>query len=331
MKEKVSVIVPIYNTASYLKRCLESLLSQTYENIEVLMIDDCSTDGSVDIAKEYSEKYPDVFRLLCQKKNSGSSAARNAGINQAQGTWLSFVDSDDWVTEDYISAMYEVAQSDDADIVMCSVYYYYSEEKYKEVCPFDNLTTESSHKEKIAFSRSYPCSRLFRKSLFVENGIFFPEDIWRGEDIGTIIPILTKTDKISLLSRPMYFYFQHPSSKSSSNSSLVDVTFYPKTINRMLMLSALGFNEELEFRAVLELLYGMIMIMVKAGYQTIKIKRQIEEVLKQYPKWRNNKYYKEIAIEKRIFMLCASRKKIYLLKILILFRELLQKVKGEGV
>ena len=102
MQEKVSVIVPIYNVEKYLRRCVDSLVRQVHKNIEILLIDDCSTDESSVIAREYAAKYPQLCHYIQRDENGGLSAARNTGIEASTGKWLAFVDSDDWVTEDYV-------------------------------------------------------------------------------------------------------------------------------------------------------------------------------------------------------------------------------------
>lgn len=317
MQDKISIIVPIYNVEQYLKRCINSLINQTYQNIEILLVDDCSTDKGAIIAKKYAEKFPCICRFIQREKNGGLSAARNTGIRESTGEWLTFVDSDDWVDKDYLSIMYKTAQQDEADIVMSNVYYYYSKNNYKEVCPFGNLTTKSSHKEKIALCRSYAASRLFKKRLFIEKKILFPEDIWRSEDIATIIPILCSTEKISLVKQPLYYYFQRMSSLSNKNDKSIDISFYPKAIERMLQLSDSKFKKELEFRAISELMYGMVMIMIRSEKSNKEICNHINKFNENFPKWKKNAYLNYLAKGKRIFIFCADKKQIILLKMLI--------------
>ena len=100
----VSIIVPIYNVKPYLKRCIDSLISQTYSNMEIIMIDDCSTDGSKTIAEQYSSTYP-FCKLLSHKQNKGLAGSRNSGVKKAEGEWLFFVDSDDWIHADTLKLL----------------------------------------------------------------------------------------------------------------------------------------------------------------------------------------------------------------------------------
>lgn len=327
MQEKISIVVPIYNVEKYLKRCIDSLIKQEYKNIEILLVDDCSTDGSIDIAKEYEENNPKICRVIQREKNGGLSAARNSGIEASTGEWLAFVDSDDWVTEDYVSAMYNVAIKEEADIVMSSRYQYYPNiKKTIEVCPFGKLTTKSAYKLKVALCFPSATARLFRKSIFIDKEIRFPEDIWRCEDISTIIPIFTMTNKISILRKPMYYYFQRNTSLSNQNYKRVDISFYPKTIERMIELSCDGFEKELEFRAISELMYGMIMIMIRSGREKKEISRQIDWFNQKFPNWKLNPYLSFLPKGKRLFVYSAGKQNIIFLKMLIWGWDIIRRV-----
>lgn len=325
MKEKVSIIVTIYNAEIFLNRCVKSLLQQLYKNIEIVLVDDHSTDRSAIIAKAYAEKYPDVCKFVQREKNGGASAARNSGIKIATGEWLAFVDSDDWVTENYISAMYEVAIKDKSDIVMSSRYQYYPDtKKLVEISPFGKLSTSSEYKMKVALCYPSATARLFKKTLFVDNAIEFPEDIWRSEEIAAIVPILTMTNKISILNKPMYYYFQRKESLSNQNYKNVDVSFYPKAILQMIKLSRNGFEKELEFRAISELMYGMVMIMIRSGRGEKDINQHISWFNNRFPRWRSNPYIICLPKEKQIFIYFAYKNNYFILKNLIKIWDLKQ-------
>lgn len=332
MEDKVSIIVPIYNVEAYLKRCIDSLLSQTYPNIEILLIDDCSTDGSAKIAKEYAELYPKVCRFVQRDKNGGLSAARNTGIKRSTGEWLSFVDSDDWVNEEYISSMYDIAQKEGADIVANeSRYIYFSAKETKMDDPTLDIKSESLQKEKVARLRFGATSHLIRKSFFLKTSILFPEDIWRCEDICTMVPLYTYTDKISILHKPLYYYFQRKGSLSNTNHHFVDVSFYLKTIHRMIDLSSAGYEQELEFRAIAELMYGMVMIMIRSGRSKGEVYRHIDWFESKFPSWKENPYFSTLPKGKQIFIDCASRKMYIMLKVLIWCWDLVLLIKRQKV
>ncbi len=315
--DKVSIVVPVYNVAPYLRRCLDSLVNQTYPRVEVIAVDDCSSDESPAIAEEYAERYPDRCIFLRQEQNRGPSAARNRGIRTATGDWLMFVDSDDWISEDCVQTLLEEVLRQKADVVMSNFIYAYSSGAEVEVSTFGRLTESSSLKEKVAFADPCPTTRIYRRTLFTENGIFFPEDICRTEDIATVIPLLTYTDKIALLPKAMYYYFQRSASLSNRNGKDVDVSFYPKSISRMVSLAHPGFEAEVQFRAIHEWLYGLVMIMVRACKSREEVASRVDEFCTRFPDWRDNPYLRYLPLAKRLFIKAAAKKRYGLLKCFI--------------
>jgi len=120
MNELISIIVPIYNVEIYLEKCLNSIINQTYKNIEILLINDGSSDNSLRICKKYQKK--DKRIVLINKKNGGLSSARNAGIDKASGNYLLFIDSDDYIEIDMIEKLYNNIKSNNADISICNFF-----------------------------------------------------------------------------------------------------------------------------------------------------------------------------------------------------------------
>lgn len=328
MSDLVSVIVPVYNVEKYLEKCVESLLQQHYKNLEILLVEDCSTDCSLKIALRYAQRFPEKCKVIRHECNSGLSAARNTGMDHATGDWIAFVDSDDWVTEDYISRMYEIACKDDADIVMCALYYYYPDGKTVKFSPFSNLRTEDSHKRKVALCKPYANTRLFRRTFLEKNQLRFPVNIRRSEDIAVIVPLFTKTQKISIVDKPMYYYLQRTISLSNQNDKNIDLSFYPKCLKLMNESSAKGFELELEFRTVSELVYGMTMLQLRAGRKRKELVQHLDSVDNMYPNWPSNPYLRELPRAKRVFMQTAKKRQFVLLKLFIAVWDLKRIIKG---
>ncbi|MCI9134233.1 MAG: glycosyltransferase family 2 protein [Lachnospiraceae bacterium] len=321
----ISIVVPIFNVEAYLNTCVDSLLDQDYDKYEIILVDDCSTDHSRKIARKYAKKYPEKCKLVEREKNGGLSAARNSGIQVMKGEWVTFVDSDDWVTRDYLSSLYKAAQHDHADVVMGNVYYAYSKQDYQLVTTFGTLKNGAGKQEIISICRSYACGRLFKSDLFLDSKMVFPEDIKRSEDIGTIIPLLTRANRISLVEKPLYFYYQRNTSLSNTNKN-IDLSFYPKTLKRMFQLSQKGFEKELEFRAVHEMLYGMVFLMIESGKSFREFRRHVKEFQEQFPNWKQNPYLSQLPKEKQIFIFLAGKEKYGMLKGMVIARKILKKV-----
>ena len=125
--KKVSIIVPFYNVEEYIERSIKSLVEQSLEDIEIILVNDGSKDGSEEIAKEYKRKYPDKIVYL-EKENGGLSDARNYALPYATGEYIAFLDSDDYVEEEMYEEMYVTAKMDKADIVECDYLWEYPEE-----------------------------------------------------------------------------------------------------------------------------------------------------------------------------------------------------------
>lgn len=126
LKERVTIVVPCYNVEYYLARCLDSLVAQTYENLEVIMVEDCSTDKTRDIVREYEKKY-DNFRAIYNKQNGGLGNARNVGIAATNSKFIGFLDSDDWLPENYVTEMHAALIAAGADLSICDVYLRYDD------------------------------------------------------------------------------------------------------------------------------------------------------------------------------------------------------------
>lgn len=202
---KVSVIVPIYNTEKFLRKCIESIVNQTLEEIEIILINDGSTDNSHIICEEYSRKYPKKIRYI-NNKNIGCSATRNLGISLAKGEYIAFVDSDDYIEQEMYQEMYEKAKKENLDIVVCGINYINEQtQKIKKSIPI-NIKEKNDYlyyKNRMA----NPVNKLFKKSLI--KNILFPVETHSGEDIVFCFKAILSVKYISHIEKPYYNYIHH--------------------------------------------------------------------------------------------------------------------------
>lgn len=210
---KISIIVPVYNTEKYLSRCVESILSQTLEDIEIIIVDDGSTDGSGIICDKFELR--DKRVRVVHQKNSGVSVARNVGISLSSGEWIGFVDSDDWIDEVTYETAYKTAMDNDASMIVwgCSLndgkddYAYYSASDGEfNVSDMGNITS---------FVLDHSVQKLIKKDLIFKYDIKFPESRKITED--TLFSFLcffyiSRENKIYFISECFYHYFQNPTS-----------------------------------------------------------------------------------------------------------------------
>lgn len=200
----VTIIVPVYNVEKYLNRCINSILCQTYTDIELLLIDDGSTDSSGSICEEYAIKDSRVH--VFHKENGGVSKARNWGLNMARGEWITFVDSDDWVHKDFVKKRLDLALKDNAEITYCDVEYVYA--THNVYCKTaeqvdDRVSTVNSW---ILSRTTYSPIILAKKSLFEKHNLKYIEGLRFGEDFNLIIKLVMHANKVSHIKEALYYY-----------------------------------------------------------------------------------------------------------------------------
>jgi len=207
---KVSIIIPVYNTEKYLKRCIESCLSQSLEEIEMILIDDCSKDGSRDVIKDYATKYPNKVKYIFQEENHRQGAARNRGMEMAQGEYIAFVDSDDWIEPDMCEAMYNKAKEFDADMVGSDYFLSWDDRDKKILLEWHDEDVGIMTKRKKEYVVSV-CgmfwARIYRRSFLEEKKLSFPEKIFYEDAFFNFYSILL-SDKMAKIDKPFYHYYQ---------------------------------------------------------------------------------------------------------------------------
>ena len=204
----VSVIVPVYNVEEYLGRCVDSILAQTYGNLEVILVDDGAKDSSGTICDAFAEKDPRV--RVIHKENGGLSSARNAGIDVATGDWLEFVDSDDWLEPDAVGSLLELALKHQVELVVGGRWDVNAKtrEKKKGLCPRQQEVISGEALVSRIFRwdncDSSACDKLFARRLFRE--VRFPYGLV-CEDVPIMYKIVLDAGRVALLDKPIYNYF----------------------------------------------------------------------------------------------------------------------------
>ena len=200
--KKVSVIVPVYNVEKYLDKCLNTLVNQSLDDIEIIVVNDGSPDNSQMIVDNYVTKYPNKVRSII-KKNGGQGSARNLGLQYALGEYIGYVDSDDYVYPEMFEKLYNQAIKDNSDVVICENYTLdeVTGVTTKETCRIGYVDDFSN----AWFGKLAVWNKLFKKELLIENELMFPENIWY-EDAPFTCKNLLLAKKISFVEEPLYFY-----------------------------------------------------------------------------------------------------------------------------
>jgi len=204
---KVSIVVPVYNAEKYLNKCLDSLIFQTLDDYELIFINDGSKDSSEEILKEYSVKYPDKMKYITVE-NGGQGRARNIGINIAEGDYIGFADSDDWVDPAMYEKLYNAAKENDAEIVFCDCVECYDDGTTR----YNSMTDYSD----LMHITTAVWNKLFKAEL--AKNIKFPEKLWY-EDLAYVISAVTKAEKIVSVKEGLYFYRIGQVSTMNNNNS----------------------------------------------------------------------------------------------------------------
>lgn len=219
---KVSIIVPVYNTEKSVGRCIETLVNQTLEELEIILINDCSTDQSLVVLEKYKENYPDKIRIINLKENMGPGGARNEGINAAKGEYLGFVDSDDDVELNMFEELYQIACETESDMVDC--------EFFHEAFNINMKTTHESalgelnleKKRELFIHSGFIWSKLIKRSIIIDNKIKFREKV-AYEDIDFVRIVIFYCNRVAASNMILYNYRDNENSVTNNCSKSVQV------------------------------------------------------------------------------------------------------------
>lgn len=212
---KVSVIIPVYNVEKYLDKCLTSVVNQTLKNIEIIIVNDGSTDKSLEIIKKYLF---DSRIILINKENGGISSARNTGLNLAKGEYIQFLDGDDWLDYDYLEKNYQYAKENNLDIITSGIVLEYEDRTifYNKNININKIYTKDEYFDIIFYNKDIinVTTKFYKLSLYKKNDIFFPKNISLGEDLVICVKTIYYSLRIGVNEEANYHYIQRKSSLS---------------------------------------------------------------------------------------------------------------------
>jgi glycosyltransferase involved in cell wall biosynthesis len=228
---KVSVVVPVYNVEKYLAKCLDSLVNQSIDSYEILVINDGTKDQSQDIIDQYVKNYPDIVKSFI-KPNGGLSDARNFGVKQAKGEYIAFIDSDDWVDSQMMEKLFNKAKMTQADIAVCDMEYVYEDGSTEASSGGDFSCVDVLEFPNIVTINNSACNKLYRTQLF--EVIEFEKGIWY-EDLATIPKLISISNRIVKVDEPLYKYFQRWNSiVHTQNPKVFDIYVAVQSVRKFL-------------------------------------------------------------------------------------------------
>lgn len=216
----VSLVITIYKVEKFIERCLNSAFQQNFSNLEYILVNDCTTDRSMEIANavicKFSDKPIDV-KIINHIKNQGSAVARNSGLNVASGDFVIFLDGDDYIEANMLREMYDCAMQEHADIVIADYYINYPDKQVyrKQITPSDGK--KCSQWILSGKLHSSTCNKLVKRCLYVDNGIFFTDNVNMWEDMSVMPRLCFFAKKISYLPHAYLHYVQYNSESYTSN------------------------------------------------------------------------------------------------------------------
>lgn len=295
MNNLVSVIVPVYNSEKYIKRCIESLICQNYKDIEIILVDDGSIDRSGEICDEYSKKDSRVITI--HKKNGGVSSARNVGLKSAKGDFITFCDSDDWVEKDIYETLVNAINESHSEIACCK---YITENlnlsnKYLET---KLINPEAAVKLVINNNEygGYLWNKMFSRNVIYDKElILFNQDIHILEDQLFVIRAISNCKKVSIIDNRLYHYEQNEG--SALNSRMSEKSISQTTARELiyLELKSKGMSNEVLYLAWSELIKSCGLILKKIVFNNIvkDKKKYIKQVKKTINKHKKDFYIKK--------------------------------------
>lgn len=285
MQSLISVIIPVYNVQEYLEKCIESVLNQTYKNLEIILVDDGSTDNSPVICDDFAKQ--DKRVKVIHQTNHGVSNARNAGLNASTGNYIFWIDSDDYIKENCIEKLYALLQKYDADMSICN-YIQGSDRDYKFIEQNDDEEVFNSEQgleyiykdHHYSFIMAASWAKLIKTSLYeglnYPNGKIF-EDIYMSHHL------ISRCNKIAYKNEIMYYYYQWPESILGKKLYKEKLDYLGAFKERIHFFESLGY-EDLKEKARIQYLHSLIWEFSRAK-DILHDQEMVKYIIKEYRKY----------------------------------------------
>lgn len=342
---RLSIIVPVYNMASddKLAYCLNSLVNQTITDYEIIAVDDCSTDNSLEILRAYEKKFPDKFKVIASPVNKKQGGAKNLGLEIASGEWIGFIDSDDWVKKDFYERLLLKAEKTGADMVGCD--YHLTDRHNMEIGTVvannkpeqTGILNEDKYRSLILDGGSLVV-KIYKRHIIFDYPNRFPEGIFY-EDNAISNSWMLRAKHFEYIAEPLYYYYQHDA--STVHTITKERCEHRMEAARIMVKEAKEFDFFDKYYPEIEssfttLFYvnTLFSYMAGAGGKELKfVKRLGKEMKETFPGFMENKYYRERVHEEERRLICLHMKStlcfmIYY-KVLWGYRNFRKRLAGE--
>jgi len=295
---KVSIVVPIYNVEQYLRKCVESLINQTLQEIEIILVDDASLDHSRQIMIEYERKYPQKIKCLYLENNLSQGGARNKGLEIALGQFVTFVDSDDYIDRTMCEKLYTEALKTNSDVVFCDMLREFEgrEDSRQSSLVYNQQMGKITEEKRsqLFLLESYPVAKIVKREIIVENGLWFPEHI-KYEDRSTINLYFIYCESCAYVKEALYHYLCHEGSTTTENNGKQNLAYMKASFilaNRMKKKGMYGkYHDAIDMIMIKGYLYGIGMGQAWKNPDLEQIYLIIQEMKERFPTYNKNPFY----------------------------------------
>lgn len=325
--KKVSLIIPVYNVRDYLRKCLDSVVAQTYSNLEVVIVNDGSPDDSLEIIQQYTEKYPHFYCYTIE--NRGQGGARNYGIAQSTGDYLAFLDSDDYLAEDCIEKLVEALESTDSDMAVCGNYDV--TETGQVLNTFRNCykkaVTDVFSEPEILLNRVCPWGKLYKRELL--DGLEFVTRVWY-EDMRLIPKIYLRAKKVVFIDDPLVYYVYRQGSTMNNQNCQKNLEVIVAFEDLRSYYREQGqydrFQNVLEFMVIEHIaVSGVGRVAMANGQEKKQVLQKLQDYLAQFAGLYQNPYLKTMSANRKIILWCNRHHWYWATKLLLSIKQTLKK------
>lgn len=315
-KPLISIVTPVYNSYHLMDNLINSLEKQSCDDFEIIFINDLSTDNSYELLSKRLENVQFSYTFLSNERNLGPGETRNCGISNSSGDYITFIDSDDYVSEDFIKKIKEKIKISYPDAIIFD-YYINNNQKsvYKKSLPLEEKIIDKM--DALALCNGMCWGKVLKKKIVVDNNVKFPK-LMRSEDLAFVKVAISFCESIVYFNEPLYYY----------NLVETSIMHTRKTLNILNNIKAFEYiednvtsNEALEMVFIRDYLYIIVQNMIILREKNNTIKDFIISAEKKYPEWYKNKYLKYQPLYLRLLLRLIKHKNIFLLKLIFKLKK----------
>lgn len=275
-QDKISIIIPVYNLENYIEKCIKSVLEQTYENFELIIIDDGSMDKSQKLAQKFSVK--DKRIIVFQQSNKGPSAARNLGIKNSTGMWITFIDADDHIDKTYLEQLISAIKINNSDLSLCKFATENTqiEDAETQIATFNNpekigkLLLKNMWKEKVCTFTTF--GKLYKSEIIKDHNIYYDENLQNAEDLIFSIDYWNYVKSCSYINKQLYIHTKRKNSLSNQKVNIKDVVIGRKIFYWKLKDYFARNNLNYYLKSIKKVKYESVLIVIVDILRKLKIK-----------------------------------------------------------